>query len=140
MEGRTGYYRPELEQLVCYTQGQSIIFEREDSRKWIVWHPLDLSPIPLEVVGNLTALGWTLVYQSREFLARAPLAAQSLALQGLQMKQMINDMADVALGMVPKGMVWLPTATIIYNLTDRLMDILLMLQTATSTSRPHCLC
>lgn len=56
------------------------------------------------------------------------------------MKQIINDMADVALGMVPKEMARVPAATIIYTLTDLLMDILLMLQTPTSTSRPHCLC
>ena len=100
MEERTGYYRPDLEPFVCYVQGESIYFGPE-TRSVHVSHALDDSPVPPCVRGNLTVLGWRLVYTAREYLARSPLAENSLAFEEFMMKQIINDMASVASGTSP---------------------------------------
>ena len=140
MEERTRQnYRPDLEAVLRYVQGASTYFGPEARRS--LSHHLDHpSMIPPCVRGNLSVLGWTLVLNARQYLARSPLAENSLAFERFAMKQIIYDMIAVARAMSPMGMDLVPAMTIVHNLTNRLARILLMLQTATTTSRPRCLC
>ena len=140
MEEKIGqYYRPDLEAVVRHVQGESTYFGPEARR--ILSHPIDHpSMIPPYVMGNLTTIGWQLVWKAQEYLARSPLAENSLAFEGFTMKQIIYDMMAVATARAPTGMDLVPHTTITHTLTSRLVRILLMLQTATTTSRLHCLC
>ena len=139
MEERTGHYRPDLEPFVGYGRGESMNFGPE-TRPVYLSHDVHQEPIPPAVMGNLTAIGWLLVWKAREYLAHSPLAENSLAFEGFMMKQIIYDMKAVASAMAPIGMDLVPADIIIDILQNRLMHILLMLQRPTTTSRPHCLC
>jgi hypothetical protein len=139
MEGSSGqYFRPDLREWLVCNLLRRVRFGRYNN--CTVSHPLDDSPMPDCVIGNLTPLGWTIVYKSRNYLGFPPLGEQSLAWEELMVNHLMDDMAHVEKKFAPRGMEFVPAEIIIHTLADDIMRALLMLQTPRSTSRPHCLC